>query len=243
MFENHDRQLQILTNMMEKMLPVAPPSSTAQNLSGKRPAIIDLTVDTEDMYGMHHEAESAIEQRDIRKRPDLKATPSKLLTKRASGVDHKRHSSPTSSTSSSCDISQTPHITTSPNPMEHYHHECTIRSPMSYTNSQHPLYPGQEDDHNSLIDDDALMTGPPIDPFVLQPGILHDEILSPAHLSDIENQHQLHSNRLIITPNKLMENTHKELSAPFHSSNRGSKTQPTQATPVEFVNPIQQSDV
>lgn len=68
MFENHDRQLQrMLTNMMEKMLPVAPPSSTAQKLSGKRPAIIDLTVDTEEMYGMNQEAESSIEQRDIRK--------------------------------------------------------------------------------------------------------------------------------------------------------------------------------
>ncbi|KAI2503123.1 hypothetical protein MHU86_11314 [Fragilaria crotonensis] len=75
MFENHDRQIQLLTTMISRMLPPQVEPTQPPTIIGKRPAVIDLTVETDEMYGTNQSPLSSA--RDDHKRPDLRCTPNK----------------------------------------------------------------------------------------------------------------------------------------------------------------------
>ncbi|KAI2495318.1 hypothetical protein MHU86_19217 [Fragilaria crotonensis] len=257
MFENHDRQLQMLTSMISKMLPQEPTQTAPPPTSGKRSAVIDLTVDTEAMYGpINYQATMPSETSEYRKRRDRKNTPVKKQPASTStptstsptNTPERRNSSPTSSIDSTREDSQSPQSSEFQHPWHHYHHENsnyspTIQSPMSYTNDQHPLYPGPEDDHDSLIDDDASRSRPPLtDPFESHAGILNESILSPNHLADIITQH-VTQQASIETPPIQQEEPHTEMSTPSDSSSKGNKNRIAHTKPVEQITPIRHSDV
>jgi hypothetical protein len=231
MFENYDRQIQLLTRLVSQMLPppVIPLPTSAH---GKRSAVVDLTVETDEMYGNQHES-NASTARDDRKRPDLRRTPNK-----ATNATEQDHGSETSDTGGVPTPPETRYQ--SPHPSEFYH-EYDIDSPMRYTDPRHPMHPGPEDDDSAIRDDRSQSTPPEHFAFSIQSGVLNDDILSPAHVHDIHSQHRPLPNR---QPPITQEELHQEMSdSSSDSPNQGDKKRPAQATPVETVTLMRQHDV
>jgi hypothetical protein len=231
MFENHDRQIQILTTMISQM--IQPPILSQTTIAGKRSAVIDLTVETDEMYGIH--TANATPARDDRKRPDLRQTPNKLPPKaddeHSPAASHRRrHSSPRSlcvpdNVASPLSPYQSPH------PSEFYH-EYDMDSPMRYTDPRHPLHPGPEDDDSAVREDRSTSVPPEIHALYTQTGVLNDELLSPAHIQDIHSQHKRFSDS---EQSMKQEDTLQEMrDSSFEDSDIGDKKRPAQATPVEM---------